>query len=131
MNSEEAVFSVLKMYEMNNPNIVLGYSDELLKLYKKDINSFLSINQKRIQKTDSSSDLHSGDAKVILLSSGNDTVHVIHAIRETLECGLKEAKDLVDNTPGVIKENIPIEKAQAIKTILEKLGATVEIKAAG
>ena len=69
----------------------------------------------------------SGMEKVTLLKSGDNKIHVIKVIREFLGCGLKEAKDLVDNTPSVIKENISMKDALAIKAELEGLGATVEI----
>lgn len=129
MRSEEAVTSVLKLYSMNNPSIVLGYSDELMKCYRKDMDAFLSMGLGRRQST-VSSDRQNGVARVILRNSGENSIHVIKAIREYLGCGLKEAKDLVDNTPSTIKDNILLKDAQAIKAELESLGATVEINMA-
>jgi large subunit ribosomal protein L7/L12 len=42
--------------------------------------------------------------------------------------GLKEAKDLVDNAPGTVKEGVTKDEAEAIKKKLEEQGATVELK---
>lgn len=62
-----------------------------------------------------------------LIDSGVDKVNVIKEIREITGCGLKEAKELVDNVPSEIIKKISSEKAEEIKTSLEELGATVEI----
>ena len=42
--------------------------------------------------------------------------------------GLKEAKDLVDNVPGAVKEGVSKEEAETVKKKLEEQGATVELK---
>lgn len=138
MSSEEAVHSVLNVYAMKCPHIVLGYSEDLRKCYKKDFDAFLRISQNAQQSAATSgtqytvsSDSKSGNARVILHNSGENAIHVIKAIRENLECGLKEAKDLVDNTPSVLKENISMEAALAFKAELESLGASVEVNQAG
>lgn len=65
--------------------------------------------------------------KVKLIDSGANKVNVINEIREVTGCGLKEAKELVDNVPSEIIKKISAEKAEEIKTSLEELGATVEI----
>lgn len=65
--------------------------------------------------------------KVKLIDSGVNKVNVIKEIREITGCGLKEAKELVDNVPSEIIKKISAEKAEEIKTSLEELGATVEI----
>ena len=49
-------------------------------------------------------------------------------VRELTGLGLKEAKELVDNLPGVVKEKIDPEDAKEIKAKLEEAGATVEVK---
>lgn len=65
---------------------------------------------------------------VILASAGAEKIKVIKVVRELTGLGLKEAKDLVDNAPGAIKEGIEKNEAEAIKKQLEEVGATVEIK---
>ncbi|MBI3872518.1 MAG: 50S ribosomal protein L7/L12 [candidate division Zixibacteria bacterium] len=59
---------------------------------------------------------------------GEKKINVIKVIREITGLGLKEAKDLVDNAPNPVKENVSKEEAQAIQTKLREVGATVEIK---
>jgi large subunit ribosomal protein L7/L12 len=49
-------------------------------------------------------------------------------VREVTSLGLKEAKDLVDGAPKVVKEGLPKEEAEAIKKKFEEVGAQVEVK---
>ena len=65
---------------------------------------------------------------VILNGIGDKKVQVIKAVREITSLGLKEAKALVDSSPKPIKEGIGKEEAEAVKTKMEAVGATVEIK---
>ncbi|NNU85099.1 50S ribosomal protein L7/L12 [Geobacillus sp. BMUD] len=65
---------------------------------------------------------------VILADAGAQKIKVIKVVREITGLGLKEAKDLVDNTPKPIKEGIAKEEAEEIKAKLEEAGAKVEIK---
>jgi len=65
---------------------------------------------------------------VILNGIGDKKVQVIKAVREITSLGLKEAKALVDSSPKPIKEGISKEEAEAVKTKMEEVGATVEIK---
>jgi len=63
-----------------------------------------------------------------LVSAGDQKINVIKAIREVTTLGLKEAKDLVEGAPQVIKENVKKEEAEEIKAKLEAAGAKVELK---
>jgi large subunit ribosomal protein L7/L12 len=65
---------------------------------------------------------------IVLKEAGAKKIQVIKAVREVTTLGLKEAKDLVDNAPGTIKEDVSKEEAEAIKKKLEEQGATVELK---
>ena len=65
---------------------------------------------------------------VILEAIGDKKIQVIKAVREVTSLGLKEAKELVDNSPNPVKEGISKEEAEAIKAKLEEQGATVELK---
>jgi large subunit ribosomal protein L7/L12 len=65
---------------------------------------------------------------VTLKSFGEKKIEVIKAVREVTTLGLKQAKDLVEAAPQVVKEGIPKEEAATIKQKLEAAGATVEIK---
>ncbi|MGI6758192.1 MAG: 50S ribosomal protein L7/L12 [Bacilli bacterium] len=68
------------------------------------------------------------EVSVILKNPGASKLNVIKAVRELTGLGLKEAKELVDNAPQPIKENISPEEAEPIKARLVEAGAEVEIK---
>ena len=65
---------------------------------------------------------------VVLKEAGAKKIQVIKAVREVTSLGLKEAKDLVDNAPGNVKEAVSKQEAEAVKKKLEEQGATVELK---
>ena len=65
---------------------------------------------------------------VELKSVGDQKVNVIKAVRAITGLGLKEAKDLVDGAPKVIKEAVPKEEAEAMVKQLTEAGATAELK---
>lgn len=65
---------------------------------------------------------------VVLTSYGEKKINVIKVVREVTDLGLKEAKDLVDNVPGPVKEGISKKEAEELKEKFEKAGAQVEIK---
>jgi large subunit ribosomal protein L7/L12 len=65
---------------------------------------------------------------VELTGVGSEKIKVIKAVRELTSLGLKEAKDLVDSAPAMIKEQTSKEDAEAIKKKLEEAGATVTLK---
>ncbi len=65
---------------------------------------------------------------VVLTGVSGNKISVIKAVREVTSLGLKEAKDLVDNAPKPVKENIAKDEAEALQTKLTEAGATVELK---
>ena len=65
---------------------------------------------------------------VMLASFGEKKVGVIKAVRAITALGLKEAKDLVEAVPSVVKEGVNKDESEEIKKKLEEAGATVEIK---
>jgi large subunit ribosomal protein L7/L12 len=65
---------------------------------------------------------------VILGSVGASKINVIKTVREITGLGLKEAKDLVDSAPKIIKENVAKIEAEEIKKKLSEAGAIVELK---
>jgi large subunit ribosomal protein L7/L12 len=65
---------------------------------------------------------------VVLTSFGANKVSVIKAVREITGLGLKEAKDMVEGAPQVVKEGIAKADAEALKKKLEEAGASAEIK---
>jgi large subunit ribosomal protein L7/L12 len=77
-----------------------------------------------------SSDSNEGSSTVdvILTDCGDKKIQVLKVVREITGFGLKEAKELVDNTPKSLKEGLEKEEAEAIKKQLEEQGAKVEFK---
>ena len=65
---------------------------------------------------------------VILKAAGGSKLAVVKLVKELTGLGLKEAKDIVDGAPSPIKEGIPKDEAEALKTQLEEAGAEVELK---
>ncbi len=65
---------------------------------------------------------------VILIGFGDKKIQVIKEVRAITGIGLKDAKTLVDSVPSPIKEGVPKEEAEKIKSQLEEAGAQVELK---
>ncbi len=65
---------------------------------------------------------------VVLANFGDKKIPVIKIVRAATGLGLKEAKELVDSAPKVIKEGLPKEEAEKLKKELEEAGAVVELK---
>ena len=65
---------------------------------------------------------------VMLNAIGEKKINVIKEVRAITGLGLKEAKDLVEAAPSMVKEGVPEAEANEIKAKLEEAGATVEIK---
>ena len=65
---------------------------------------------------------------VELTSAGDNKIGVIKAVREITEMGLKDAKDLVESAPAVIKESVKKEDAEEMKKKVEEAGGNVTLK---
>jgi large subunit ribosomal protein L7/L12 len=65
---------------------------------------------------------------LVLTDAGSSKIKVIKVVREITGLGLKEAKEMVDNTPKALKEGIAKEEAEELKAKLEEVGAGVEVK---
>jgi large subunit ribosomal protein L7/L12 len=65
---------------------------------------------------------------VHLTNAGDKKINVIKVVREVTSLGLKEAKDLVDGAPKLVKEGVSKDEAATIKKKFEEVGAQVEIK---
>ena len=65
---------------------------------------------------------------VILEGVGDKKIQVIKVVREVTSLGLKEAKELVDNAPGTVKEAVSKDEAEQMKAKLEDVGAAVALK---
>jgi large subunit ribosomal protein L7/L12 len=64
----------------------------------------------------------------VLTGAGTNKIQVIKELRTLTSLGLKEAKDMVDGAPKIIKEGAAKAEAEEIKKKLEEVGATVEVK---
>lgn len=65
---------------------------------------------------------------VMLTEVGDQKIKVIKAVREITGLGLKEAKAVVDNAPKAVKEAVSKDEAEEMKSKLEEVGATIELK---
>ena len=68
------------------------------------------------------------DFDIELQSAGGSKLKVVKEVKTLLGLGLKEAKELVDGAPTVLKAGVPKDEAESIKAALEEAGATVELK---
>ncbi len=66
--------------------------------------------------------------KVVMTNHGANKIGVIKVVRTITNLGLKEAKDLVEGTPAVVKEGVAKKDAEDMKKQLEEAGASVDIK---
>ena len=65
---------------------------------------------------------------IFLKEVGGNKIPVIKVVRDATQLGLKEAKDIVDSAPAMVKENVKKEEAEEIKAKFEEAGATVELQ---
>ena len=65
---------------------------------------------------------------VVLKSAGANKLQVVKKVKDVANLGLKEAKEMVDNAPSVVKEGATKDEAEALKKELEEAGAEVELK---
>lgn len=68
------------------------------------------------------------EVNVELTSAGDQKINVIKVVREITGLGLKEAKDLVDAAPKMLKEKVPVKDAEEMQKKLGAVGAKVEFK---
>ena len=78
--------------------------------------------------TDGGAQDEKSEFDVELTAVGDKKINVIKVVREVTALGLKEAKDLVDGAPNVIKEALSKDDAEEVKTKLEEAGASVTLK---
>ena len=65
---------------------------------------------------------------VVLKDPGDEKIKVIKVVREATGLGLKEAKEVVENTPKTLKEAMPKEEAQALQEKVKEVGGTIELQ---
>lgn len=91
-----------------------------------------SVGSTVIQTTSSDNDKSANKEKtsfnLFLKSSGNNKIAIIKIVKTITNSGLKEAKDIVDNAPSMIKEGLSKDEANSFKEQLEAQGAEVELQ---
>ncbi|WP_343128636.1 50S ribosomal protein L7/L12 [Buchnera aphidicola (Kurisakia onigurumii)] len=120
LTKEQIVNSISKMSISN----VMELISEIEK--KFDVSAAMSMNTTNNQSVKTVEEKTEFD--VLLKKIGANKISVIKAVRSATNLGLKEAKDLVESAPVVIKEKINNEDAMNLKKILEEAGAEVDIK---
>ena len=70
----------------------------------------------------------SDTVNIELTEIGQQKINVIKVVKELMGLGLKEAKDLVEKAPTILKEGVKSEEAESIKAKLQEAGATVNFK---
>lgn len=117
-------------------------AEELVNLTVKDVNELVTIlkDQYGIEPAAAAVAVAAGPAAagpaveektsfdVVLKSAGAAKLQVVKAVKETCGLGLKEAKDMVDGAPSVVKEGLAKDEAESLKKALEEAGAEVELK---
>lgn len=102
---------------------------ELVKILEKKFGVSAAVAVAASSSADGSSDEDEKSSyNVLLKESGSQKINVIKAVKEITGLGLKESKELVDNVPSKIKENIKKEEAEEMKKKLEEAGAKAELQ---
>ena len=101
---------------------------ELVKAMEEKFGVSASISQVTVPQIVATETKEEKSYNVILTSCGNNKIAVLKLIREITGLGLKEAKDLVDNVPKEIKQNLKKDEAEELTKKLQNIGAIMEIK---
>ena len=94
-----------------------AFAEQLVNLTVKEVNELATILAEEKTSFD-----------VVLKSAGAAKLQVVKAVKEACGLGLKEAKDMVDGAPSVVKEGLAKDEAESLKKTLEEAGAEVELK---
>lgn len=119
-----------------------AFAEQLVNLTVKEVNELAEIlkNEYGIEPAAAAVAVAAGPAAaapaaeeknsfdVVLKAAGAAKLAVVKAVKESCGLGLKEAKDLVDAAPSVLKEGVAKDEADALKKTLEEAGAEIELK---
>lgn len=119
-----------------------AFAEQLVNLTVKEVNELAEIlkNEYGIEPAATAVAVAAGPAAaapaaeeknsfdVVLKAAGAAKLAVVKAVKESCGLGLKEAKDLVDAAPSVLKEGVAKDEADALKKTLEEAGAEIELK---
>ena len=101
---------------------------QLVKAMEEKFGVSASISQVAVPQVVTTEIKEEKSYNVILNSCGNNKIAVLKLVREITGLGLKEAKDLVDNVPKEIKQNLKKDEAEELSKKLQNIGAIMEIK---
>ena len=109
-----------------------AFAEQLVNLTVKEVNELAQILKDEYGIEPAAAGAAAAEEKtdfdVVLKSAGANKLAVVKKVKELCGLGLKEAKDLVDGAPGVVKEALPKAEAEGLKKELEEAGAEVELK---
>ena len=122
----------LKAMAENLVNLTVKEVNELAEILKEDYGIEPAAAAVAVAGPAGGGEAGGGEEKsefdLILTAAGGSKLAVVKLVKELTGLGLKEAKDIVDGAPAPIKEGIPKDEAEALKTQLEEAGAEVELK---
>ena len=98
-----------------------AFAEQLVNLSVKEVNELAQILKEEYG-------IEPAAAAVAVKSAGASKLAVVKLVKELTGLGLKEAKELVDGTPSVVKEGLAKADAEGLKKQLEEAGAEVELK---
>ena len=109
-----------------------AFAEQLVNLTVKEVNELAPILKEEYGIEPAAAGAAAAEEKtsfdVVLKSAGAAKLQVVKAVKESCGLGLKEAKDLVDGAPSVVKEGLAKDEAESLKKTLEEAGAEVELK---
>ncbi len=97
-----------------------AFAEQLVNLTVKEVNELATILKEEYGIEPA--------AAAVAVAAGPAKLQVVKAVKESCGLGLKEAKDLVDGAPSVVKEGLAKDEAESLKKVLEEAGAEVELK---
>ena len=123
----------LKKFADNLVNLTVKEVNELANILKEDYGIEPAATAVAVAgPSGGSSEAEAAEEKsefdVVLKAAGGSKLAVVKLVKELTGLGLKEAKDLVDNTPSSTKEAVSKDDAEGLKKSLEEAGAEVELK---
>lgn len=120
ITKEQILEAVSEMSVMNVVDLITAMEE------KFGVSASMPMNNQNHHENDSKEEKTEFD--IFLKSIGPNKVSVIKTVRSSTGLGLKEAKDLVESAPIVLKENLNKDDAASLKKALEDVGAEIEIK---
>ena len=105
-----------------------AFAEQLVNLTVKEVNELATILKEEYGIEPAAAAEEKTSFDVVLKSAGAAKLQVVKAVKEACGLGLKEAKDMVDGAPSVVKEGLAKDEAESLKKTLEEAGAEVELK---